>query len=258
MQQNSPEEFTNYYYMILALKEGESFDAARDGITISTQFPTRALNHNDYTKLNEIFSGDNKLLHEIYLKKIKFLLQNNGCTKEIAQLRPIIESHVESSPLKLEILKLYTQYELLGQGKPAPLSSLQDSDGNIYTFGNFKGKVIVVDVWATWCCSCIEKMPKFIQLKNEFQENGNIIFLTVSIDQERTRDKWLKAIQENNMTGLINLIISPTGDSHFETDYQIVGVPRYFIIDKEGKIITVFAPSPDKEMKDLIQNILKS
>ena len=75
-------------------------------------------------------------------------------------------------------------------------------------------------------------MPKFIQLKNEFQENGNIIFLTVSIDQERTRDKWLKAIQENNMTGLINLIISPTGDSHFETDYQIVGVPRYFIIDK--------------------------
>lgn len=101
-------------------------------------------------------------------------------------------------------------------------------------------------------------MPKFIQLKNEFQENGNIIFLTVSIDQERTRDKWLKAIQENNMTGLINLIISPTGDSHFETDYQIVGVPRYFIIDKEGKIITVFAPSPDKEMKDLIQNILKS
>lgn len=258
MQQNSPEEFTNYYYMILALKEGESFDAARDGITISTQFPTRALNHNDYTKLNEIFSGNNKLLHEIYLEKIKFLLQNNGCTKEIAQLRPIIESHVESSPLKLEILKLYTQYELLGQGKPAPLSSLQDSDGNIYTFGNFKGKVIVVDVWATWCCNCIEKMPKFIQLKNEFQENGNIIFLTVSIDQERTRDKWLKAIKENNMTGLINLIISPTGDSHFETDYQIVGVPRYFIIDKEGKIITVFAPSPDKEMKDLIQNILKS
>ena len=48
MQQNSPEEFTNYYYMILALKEGESFDAARDGITISTQFPTRALNHNVY------------------------------------------------------------------------------------------------------------------------------------------------------------------------------------------------------------------
>ena len=47
----------------------------------------------------------------------------------------------------------------------------------------------------------LEKMPKFIQLKNEFQENGNIIFLTVSIDQERTRDKWLKAIKENNMTG---------------------------------------------------------
>ena len=257
MQQNNPSKFTDYYYMVQALKKGESFDAARDGISFSTQFPARSLNHNDYTKLKEILSGNNTLLHQIYLEMLKFLFQNNGCPKEITDLRPIIESHVADSPLKQEILGLYEQYASLRKGMPAPQSSLQDRNGTSYTFNDFKGKVIIADIWATWCCSCIEKMPKFIQLQNEFRNHKDIIFVTVSIDRKNARNKWLKALEENKMTGLLNLISYPTENSHFETDYHVIGVPRYFIIDKEGKIVTVFAPGPGKEMKELIQNILK-
>ena len=257
IQENNPGQFTDYYYMIQALKKGESFDEARDGISFSTQFPVRPLNHNYYTKLKEILSGNNTLLHQIYLKKLKFLFQNNGCPKEIADLRPSIESHVVDSPLKQEILSLYEQYAPLREGMPAPLSSLQDANGILYTFNDFKGKVIVADIWATWCCSCIEKMPKFIQLQNEFRNQKDILFISISIDQKNARNKWLKALEENKMTGLLNLISYPTENSHFETDYHVIGVPRYFIIDKEGKIVTVFAPGPGKEMKELIQNILK-
>lgn len=257
MRQNNPGNFTDYYYMIQALKKGETFDAARDGISISTQFPARPLNHNDYTKLKDIFSNNNKLLHDTYLEKMKFLFQNNGCPKEIAELRPMIESHVADSPLKQEILKLYSQYASLTEGKPAPLSPLKDTDGKAYTFADFKGKVIVVDVWATWCCSCIEKMPKFMQLKDEFRENKNIVFLTISIDRKSAHDRWQKAIKENNMTEMLNLISIPSENSHFETEYHVVGVPRYFIIDKEGQIVTAFAPGPGKEMKELILNTLK-
>ena len=257
LQQNSPGQWTDYYYMIQALKKGETFDAARDGISISTQFFARPLNHNDYTKLKDIFSSNNKLLHDTYLEKMKFLFQTNGCSEEIAELRPTIESHVEDSPLKQEILKLYTQYEPLSKGQSAPLSSMKDTNGKNYSFADFRGKVIIVDVWATWCCSCIEKMPKFMQLKDEFKQYKDILFLTISIDRKSDQDKWLKAIKENNMTGMLNLISAPSANSHFETEYQINGVPRYFIIDKEGKIVTVFAPGPGKEMKALIQNTLK-
>lgn len=257
MQQNSPVQWTDYYYMIQALKKGETFDAARDGISMSTQFLARPLNHNDYAKLKNIFSCNNKLLHETYLEKMKFLFQNNGCPEEIAALRLTIESCVKDSPLKQEILKLYTQYQTLSKGQSAPLSSLKDTNGKNYTFADFRGKVVIVDVWATWCCSCIEKMPKFMQLKNEFKPYKDILFLTISIDRKSNRDKWLKAIKENNMTDMLNLISDPTANSHFETEYHITGIPRYFIIDKEGKIVTVFAPGPGEEMKTLIQNTLK-
>lgn len=96
-----------------------------------------------------------------------------------------------------------------------------------------------------------------MQLKNEFKTYKDILFLTISIDRENNRDKWLKAIKENNMADMLNLILDPTANSHFETEYHITGIPRYFIIDKEGKIVTVFAPGPGKEMKTLIQNTLK-
>lgn len=257
MQKYGTEKFVDSYYMLQALKKGETFDAARDGISMSTRFPARPLNHNDCNKLKDIFSRNNPLLHNAYLGKMKFLFQNNGCPKEIAALRPVIESHVENSPLKQEVLKLYTRYESLGTGQTAPLSLLQDADGKTYTFADFKGKVLVVDVWATWCCSCIEKMPKFLQLAEDFKADNNVLFLTVSIDRKNAHAKWLKAIQENNMTRIVNLISIPSKETRFETDYRVVGVPRYFIIDKKGKIVTVFAPSPGKELKELILNTLK-
>lgn len=256
LQTQHPGRFADYYYMIRALKKGETFDAARDGISISTQLPARPLNHNDFAKLKDIFSSKNSLLHDTFLEKMKFLFQNNGCPTEIAALRSIIESHVEDSPLKQEILKLYTLYEVLSKGKPTPLSSLKDSEGKTYTFADFKDKVIVADIWATWCCSCIEKMPKFIQLRNEFKNSDKVLFLTISIDRQSAYNKWLKAIKENHMTGMLNLVASPE-DSSFISDYQVVGVPRYLIIDKKGKIVSVFAPGPGKEMKELIQNALK-
>ena len=184
-------------------------------------------------------------------------MQNNGCPEEIIELQSIIESHVADSPLKQEILKLYSQYASLTIGKPAPLSILKDTNGKVYTFADFKGKVIVVDIWATWCCNCIKKMPQFMQLKDEFKENENIIFITVSIDRKSAHGKWLKAIEENNMTDMLNLISAPSENSHFETEYHVVGVPRYFIIDKKGQIVTTFAPGPGKEMKELILNTLK-
>lgn len=84
-----------------------------------------------------------------------------------------------------------------------------------------------------------------------------IIFLTISIDPKNARSKWLKTIEQNNMTGLLNLIPENEKGLHFETTYHVVGVPRYFIIDQEGKIVTVFAPGPGKRMKELIQTLLK-
>lgn len=248
------DKFADYYFMIEALKKGDSFEQARDGLSVSTAFPIRALNENDYHKLEQIFCGNHEYLQKIYLKKMKFVFSNNGCTKGIARLKPMIEEHVPASDLKSEILSLYNEYEKLGKGQPTPEFSLQDASGKQYNISQFYGKIVVIDVWATWCCSCIEKMPEYIKLQKDFQEE-NIVFLTISIDKSNAREKWIKALEENEMTGMVNLITLE--NSSFENNYCIAGVPRYIIIDSEGNISNAFAPSPAEGLKEAINKTVQ-
>lgn len=256
INRQDPVKFTDYYYMIQALKKGEAFNDARDGISFGTQFLNRPLNHNDYTKLEELFSGQNKKLQDIYLEKMKFLFRNNGCTDGMAALRPTIEKNIPESPLKNDIIQLYNRYEKIRKGQPAPTPTLKDPSGKEYSFKDFLGKVIVVDVWATWCCSCIENMPSFIELRDEFRDNANVIFLTVSIDRKNAHTKWLKALENNKMLDMLNLITDCTEQSPFETEYCIPSVPRHFVINQQGKIVDVYAPHGNA-LKQMILNTLK-
>lgn len=252
-----PALFTDCYYMIKALKKGETFNEARDGLSFSTQFAPRVLNRWDYMKLKDILSGRNETLQNIYLEKMKFLFRNNGCTDGMAALQPVIEKHIRESVLKKEILELYDRYEKIRPGQTAPTPVLKDHAGKEYSFNDFRGKVIVIDVWATWCCSCIDKMPSFLKLRDEFRGNDNIVFLSVSIDRKHAHSKWEKAVKDNHMQEMLNLIADSDDISPFETEYCIPSVPRYLVIDKKGKIVDAFAPSPGEELKQLILNTLK-
>lgn len=82
---------------------------------------------------------------------MKFLFRNNRCTDSMAALRPTIEKNIPESPLKNDIIQLYNRYEKIRKGQPAPTPTLKDPSGKEYSFKDFLGKVIVVDVWATRC-----------------------------------------------------------------------------------------------------------
>ena len=254
VQKNDGEVLADAYFMLCALKTGASFDEARDGISITTQFPERPLNQYDYDKLKQIFSCSNAPLQAIYLEKMKFMFGHHGCTPEMAALERIIRKKCATSEVKQEILSLYQQYERVYKGAYAPLSTLYKLDGGTVTLSAYKGKMIVIDVWATWCCSCLEKMPKFIQLQKKYEQHKDIVFLSLSIDHDKKIDLWKKTIEKNNMQNLTN-VIAPESKSSFCSDYFVSGVPRYIVIDSKGKIINAFA-SLDK-IEQIIQNTLK-
>lgn len=257
IRSRDPAAFADRWFMLRAMKNGLAFDKARDGLSIYTRFPNRAPNRNDYAKLAEVFGGANSLLHKAYLEKLKFVFRNYGLTDGLMEVLPLIETRVARSPLRDEVLKFYARYAPLRQGQPAPLPILYDAEGHEYTFAKFHGKVVVVDVWATWCCSCIEKMPAFMELRDEFA-GQDVVFLTVSIDRPSTRAKWAEALDKYGMEGMTNLITTDGSKrSTFEDDYAVSGVSRYFILDREGKIVSVFAPGPVNEMKEMIITELK-
>lgn len=252
MKAHRPVDFADYYYMFQALKRGEPFDAARDGLGFTTRFPFRALNQNDYAKLREVFSAPHPLLHEPYMQNIEFAFQNRGCTEGLAAIRPLIEQQVADSPGKQRLLKNYDEYGKLRKGCMAPLSEFKDSEGNVHTFAELRGKVVVVDVWATWCHSCLQRMPHFLELSRQWSHRQDIAFVTLSIDRNKSFQAWLNAIEKHQIKGTINWRADIEGGSSFESDYKIVGIPRYFVLDAEGKIVSLYADFAGEELETLL------
>ena len=99
-------------------------------------------------------------------------------------------------------------------------------------------------------------MPDFIALSEKYKGNDDIIFMTVSIDRKEVRESWLAAIEKRKMGGLLNLTPECSEQSQFESDYHISGVPRYMVIDKEGKIVTAYAPPAGGGLDEIIRNTI--
>ena len=249
-------KFVDHYFTLQAMQQGHAFNEARDGVTATVFYPIRALNENDFDKLRAVFSCKNKAIHNEYLERLKFPLNNSGCSDGLKSIQPLIEQNVAESQLKQDVLELYKVFSRIMPGEPAPISTLKDTDGNEHTFAEFKGKVIVIDIWANWCSSCIINMPKFIALGNEYKHRDDICFITISIDRSEDKEMWLSTIDRNNMQQLLNLFPDCEEQSQFETDFRVSGVPRYIIIDKEGKIVSAHAPTPGPEMVKMIETAL--
>lgn len=249
--------FADHYFMLLAMKRGCTFDESRDGLTATVFFPIRPINRNDYSKLNDIFSSNNSLLHIAYLEKLKFPFYDGGCTKELYALLPLIEKNVHDCKEKEEILALYKKYIPIMDGNAAPTPIVVDRYGKEHSFSEFRGKVLVVDIWATWCSSCLKKMPAYMQLRNEFKDNHDVEFITLSVDRSNKVKLWESTIDKREMGEMINFVTGTDGYSDFEALYNVEGVPRYMVIDKQGNIVSAYAPGPDNGLRELVKNTLK-
>ena len=245
--------FADHYFTLQAMKSGDSFNESRDGVTATVFYEIRALNENDYEKLRIVFTGKNSALHNEFLERLKFPLQNSGCTKGLKEIQPLIEKNVAESPLKTEVLEMYTLFTRIMPGNQAPVSVLKDAEGNEHTFEEFKGKVLVIDVWATWCHSCLANMHKFTGMRQWFKKESDVCFITISIDRSEDKEQWLEAIGKHDMQDMLNFFPDCEMQSQFESDFQISGVPRYIIIGKKGEIISAHAPSPGPDMVSMIE-----
>ena len=245
--------FADHYFTLQAMKSGDSFNDSRDGVTATVFYEIRALNENDYEKLRVVFTGKNSALHNEYLERLKFPLQNSGCTKGLKEIQPLIEKNVADSPLKTEVLEIYRLFTRIMPGNQTPISVLKDTEGHEHTFEEFKGKVLVIDVWATWCHSCLANMHKFTGMRQWFKKESDVCFITISIDRSEDKEQWLEAIGKHDMQDMLNLFPDCEMQSQFESDFQISGVPRYIIIGKKGEIISAHAPSPGPDMVSMIE-----
>ncbi len=112
-----------------------------------------------------------------------------------------------------------------------------DSKGDTLKLSDLKGKVILIDVWATWCGPCLSERPNMLELISKYKEVG--AFMPIMLSTDKSREKWAKYIFKEDASYLKNnLLLVGDGKSSFEKIYNITYIPRYILIDKSGKFIS--------------------
>lgn len=141
---------------------------------------------------------------------------------------------------KAEINNRYRQWEPLLKGKPAPEFTCKTMDGKDVSLRSMAGKLVYIDVWATWCGPCLRELPHLETLQDDYRKK-DIIFVSISIDENKAA--WQKMVKEKNMKG-VQLFAENAWSSSLVSSYLISGIPRFMLIGKDGNIINSNAPRP--------------
>jgi thiol-disulfide isomerase/thioredoxin len=125
------------------------------------------------------------------------------------------------------------------EGKPFDLEFTDATSGEKISTKDLKGKVIVVDFWATWCGPCVGEMPHMKQLYGEYKDKG-VQFIGVSLDQPESAGglKALKEFVAKNEIGWPQYYQGKGWESEFSKSWGIMSIPHVFLIDKQGKVVT--------------------
>ena len=144
------------------------------------------------------------------------------------------------------------QWETLRAGNPSPSFNCPDINGKMVSLESLKGKYVYIDVWATWCGPCRGELPYMTKLEETYV-GKDIYFVGLSCDQNK--QAWEKRIQKGDMKGIQ---LHMGNKDEFMNKYLINGIPRFILLDREGKIIMADAPRPSSpETSKLIDELLK-
>lgn len=128
---------------------------------------------------------------------------------------------------------LRTQSGQKAVGQKAPEFTLTDFDGNTYSTANLKGKVVVLNFWASWCKPCEQEADELEEAWQNYRPRGDVVFLGVAWTD--TDKKSLEYLRKFNIT----YPNGPDLGTRIAQSYRITGVPETYIIDQNGVLAYV-------------------
>ncbi len=130
-------------------------------------------------------------------------------------------------------------------GGIAPDFTQQSPDGKDISLSDFRGKVVLIDFWASWCGPCRKENPNVLKVYKKYKEKG---FEILGVSLDKTKDRWIKAIAEDglpwpqvsDLKGWSNAVAQ---------DYSVRSIPHTILLDKDGKILARGLRGPALERK---------
>ena len=119
-------------------------------------------------------------------------------------------------------------------GKPFIDVEQPDPKGNMRKLSDLKGKVVLLDFWASWCGPCRQENPNVVKAYNKYKSKGFTVF-SVSLDDNK--NKWLDAIKKDGLIWENHVCLLDQKNNKAASDYRVTGIPMSFLIDQNGIVI---------------------
>jgi thiol-disulfide isomerase/thioredoxin len=214
------------------------------------------LENNPNMPLMEILTNDT-LKGEIFLGILSVTSELSDLLAVNAKFARYIVTEDQKKRFHQQIERINRQHIERGPGVAGFIPTYQDIHGNDVSADEFKGKVIYIYVWATWCSPCIAQIPDKKKLKKYYADNDDVVIIGISIDAPKDLQKWRDFVVEKNLGG-IQVHGNIEGPYNISKLYHVTGVPRFLLFEKKGNIVSLNAPRPGSdEIVALINKLLR-
>ena len=161
--------------------------------------------------------------------------------------------------------------EVIQVGMPAPEIAMKGPDGKEYALSDLKGNVVLIDFWASWCGPCRKANPHVVQVYDKYKDKGFTVF-SVSLDGidsrtraaipnedslkkniESSKQRWVDAIKKDNLKWKYHVSDLEKWDTRAAKVYGVTGIPKTFLIDRDGKIAAI---NPRVNLEEALLKVL--
>lgn len=186
--------------------------------------------------------GNNNQRKEYAVASLIKAYVDAGCNDRLREAYELYKSMVSKpdSDLCAQIENALT----LGEGVEAPEIEFEDIDGKKFNLSAFRGKPLYIDLWASWCRPCCAEIPYLAKLVDILGADPEIVCISISIDENR--DDWTAKLSEGDEKWP-QFIATAEGQRAISEDYGVSGIPRFLLLDAEGRIVSVNAPRPSSQ-----------
>jgi thiol-disulfide isomerase/thioredoxin len=182
----------------------------------------------------------NEEVKNYMIKELAVEAMRETGTRDISKFMSTFEQNCTNELMKSRVMKIWSNYASIQPGSSCPEIECYDASGKNIRFADLKGKALYIDVWATWCGPCKREIPMLKELEAAYH-GKDIEFVSISTDKDI--EAWKAFIVKENLGGL-QVHQSENFDLTISKHFIVNSIPRFILIDADGKIVSADAPRP--------------